>query len=153
MFFLGIIIFLFFVLTSNWISSFLKIESITPVIVLGSIFLFSTLLPVNLGSLQGLQKFVPLGFTTIINFSSKLVFGVILVTIGFGVNGALGAVVIGSAIALLFSFIPLKSFLSRKSSEDQDFFITYLLSVHIGGGSGSSSRHYFCWSPQRSEEF
>ncbi|MCK5031158.1 MAG: oligosaccharide flippase family protein, partial [Thermoplasmatales archaeon] len=61
MFLLGIVMFLFFVFISGWLSSFLKIDSVIPVIILGSIFLFSTLLPVNLGALQGLQQFVFLG--------------------------------------------------------------------------------------------
>ena len=121
MFFLGIFMFLFFVFTSGWLSSFLKIDSIVPVIILGSIFIFSTLYPVNLGALQGLQKFVSLGSNTILNFLSKLLFGVVLVAIGFGVNGALGAVVIGSAIALIGSLISLKSFISKTDSENTDF--------------------------------
>ena len=112
MFFLGIIVFLFFIFASSWIASFLNIESTIPVIIVGSVLLFSLLLPVNLGALQGLQKFKWLGSNSVINFSSKLLFGVILVSIGFGVNGALGAMIIASAIALVISFIPLKSFLS-----------------------------------------
>lgn len=121
MLFLGIVMFLFFVFISGWLSSFLKIDPVMPVIILGSIFLFSTLLPVNLGVLQGLQKFIPLGFNTVLNFSSKLVFGIVLVVIGFGVNGALGAVVIGSAVALIASFIPLRSFFSKIDSKNSDF--------------------------------
>jgi O-antigen/teichoic acid export membrane protein len=121
MFFLGIVMFLFFVLISGWLSSFLKIDSSIPVIILGSIFLFSTLHPVNLGILQGLQKFKSLGFNSILNFSSKLIFGIILVIIGFGVKGALGAVIIGSAIALIASFIPLRSFLSKDHPEKPNF--------------------------------
>ena len=121
MFFLGIVMFLFFIFISGWLSSFLKIDSVIPVIILGSIFLFSTLLPVNLGALQGLQQFVFLGSNGVLNFASKLVFGIALVTIGFGVNGALGAVVIGSAIALIASFIPLRSFLSKVNSGKTDF--------------------------------
>ena len=106
MFFLGIVMFLFFVFISGWLSSFLKIDAVMPVIILGSIFLFSTLLPVNLGALQGLQKFVSLGFNRVLSSSLKLVFGIVLVVIGFEVNGALGAVVVGSAVALIASFIP-----------------------------------------------
>ena len=45
MFFLGIIIFIIFIFTSGWIASFLNIESTLPVIIVGSVFLFSLLLP------------------------------------------------------------------------------------------------------------
>lgn len=113
MVFFGIISFLVFVSISGWIASFLKIGSSMPVIILGTVFLFSLLLPVNLSALQGLQKFVPLGYNTVLNFSSKLIFGVILVSIGFGVNGALGALTIGIVIALIASFFPLRTFLSK----------------------------------------
>jgi O-antigen/teichoic acid export membrane protein len=113
MVFLGIISFLVFVSISGWIASFLKIGSIMPVIILGTVFLFSLLLPVNLSALHGLQKFVPLGYNTVLNFSSKLIFGVILVSIGFGVNGALGALTIGIVIALIASFFSLRTFLSK----------------------------------------
>ena len=131
MFFLGIIIFIIFVFTSGWIASFLNIESTLPVIIVGSVFLFSLLLPVNLGALQGLQKFKWLGSNSVINFSSKLLFGVLLVSIGFGVNGALGAIIIASAIALIISFIPLKSFLSSnyKANPGFDFSELYRYSL------------------------
>jgi len=121
MLFLGIAMFLFFVIISGWLSSFLKIDAIMPVIILGSILLFSTLLPVNLGALQGIQKFISLGFNTVLNFLLKLVFGIALVVIGFGVNGALGAVIIASAVALIVSFIPLRSFFSKVYSKNSDF--------------------------------
>jgi len=111
MFIFGIIVFVLFILSSGLISSFLKIESVLPVVIVGGFLFLSILLPVNLGALQGLQKFKWLGSNSIINFSSKLLFGVLLVGMGFGVNGALSAIVIGSAIALMISFAPLKSFL------------------------------------------
>ena len=47
MLFLGIAIFLFFVFASGWISRFLNINDVTPVIIVGTVFLFSLLLPVN----------------------------------------------------------------------------------------------------------
>jgi O-antigen/teichoic acid export membrane protein len=123
---LGILLFLVITFSSGFISSFLKIESVIPVIILGSMFLFSTLLPVNLGALQGLQKFKSLAYNTVLNFFSKLVFGIVLVVIGFGVNGALGAVVAGSAITLVVSFIPLKSYLSKKSRKNRTFHFSQL---------------------------
>jgi O-antigen/teichoic acid export membrane protein len=113
---LGIAIFLFFILISGWLSSSLKIESNTPVIILGSIFLFSTILPVNLGALQGLQKFGSLGLNTVIYFASKLLFGVFLVTLGFGVNGAIGGMAIGCVIALAASAYPLKTYYFSKNA-------------------------------------
>ena len=121
MFLLGITIFLFISVFSTLISSFLKINTVFPVIIMGSVFLFATLLPVNLGALQGLQKFVILGSNRVINYASKLIFGIIFVSIGFGVCGALGAVVIGAIIALLISLIPLKNYIINNDSKKVNF--------------------------------
>lgn len=118
---IGVIIFLIIFFSSNFISSFLKITSIVPVIILAGIFLISTLVPINLGLIQGLQKFIVLGISNILNYSSKLIFGIILITIGFGVSGALGAVAIGSIIAFLFTFSMVKSYLNKDGLKKIDF--------------------------------
>jgi O-antigen/teichoic acid export membrane protein len=121
MFLLGITLFIFIVLISGPIASFLKIDSIYPVIILASIFIFSTLLPVNLGILQGLENFISLGFATIIIFLAKLILGILLVWIGFGVNGAIGGVVLGFLVALIFSYIPLKKYFLQKNIKEEKF--------------------------------
>ena len=107
---LGSVLYLFFLLISGYLAEFLKIDTITPIIILGSIFIFSSLLPVNLGVLQGLERFGLLGFNNIINFSSKFFIGVLLVFLGLGVNGALLAVVLGFVIALMFSLSTVKKY-------------------------------------------
>ncbi|RLF57735.1 MAG: capsular biosynthesis protein, partial [Thermoplasmata archaeon] len=53
MFIFGIIVFVLFILSSGLISSFLKIESVLPVVIVGGFLFLSILLPVNLGALQG----------------------------------------------------------------------------------------------------
>lgn len=118
---LGLLLFFLIVILSNPIASYLKIESITPVIILASIFIFSTLLPVNLGIIQGSEKFLSLGINTIINFSAKLVFGILLVIIGFGVNGAIGGVVIGFLVALIFSYFPIRKYFKQKPKNEKKF--------------------------------
>ena len=118
---LGLSLFLIVVFLSNPIASYLKIDSNIPVIILASIFIFSTLLPVNLGIIQGLENFISLGFNTIMNFSAKLVFGIFFVWIGFGVNGAIGGVVLGFLVALIFSFVPIRKYFQRKKIEEKTF--------------------------------
>lgn len=119
MFSIGVIIFIIFIISSTYLASFLRIDSIFPVIIVGTFFLFSMIPPINMGVLQGLQKFVPFGFCVIFNFSSKLLFGVLLVTLGFGVNGALIAFSIGAAIALIASFYYLKPFIQKINPSNQ----------------------------------
>ena len=118
---LGIVIVLLITIMSKYISAFLKIDSIIPVIILGIIFLFLTSLPVYLGALQGLQKFISLCLNSILNYSSKLIFGVIFIVIGFGVNGAIGAILIGSILSLVASYLSLKSYLSKDKIKNQNF--------------------------------
>lgn len=113
MFILGVVILFIFAICSPFIASFLRINSTIPVIIVGTFFLFSMIPPINMGVMQGLQKFVPFGFCVILNFSSKLLFGVLLVSLGFGVNGALIAFSIGAAIALLASFYYLNPFIKK----------------------------------------
>ena len=88
----------------------------------------------NIKTFDGQRVIIPnadLFSSSVINFSSKLLFGVLLVSIGFGVNGALGAIIIASAIALIISFIPLKSFLSSnyKANPGFDFSELYRYSL------------------------
>ena len=120
---LGSGLYFLFIISSNYISNFLKIGSLIPIYILGSIFIFSSLLPVNLGVLQGIERFGALGVINIINFSTKLIIGIILVWIGLSVNGALLAVVFGFIIALFFSFIPIRKYMKKKKNERR--FIQY----------------------------
>jgi O-antigen/teichoic acid export membrane protein len=128
---LGSFLYLLFLLLSGYIAAFLKIDTITPIIILGSIFIFSSLLPVNLGLLQGLEKFGLLGLNTIINFASKLFIGVFLVSIGLGVNGALLAVVLGFVIALIFSLKIVNKYLIKQNGKNESvhFKDLYLYSI------------------------
>lgn len=118
--FLGVLAFFIFILASGHIASFLKIGSNVPVIIVGATLLFSLLLPVGLGALQGLQRFGQLGFIIVLGSSLKLFFGIILVSVGFGVSGALGALVISAVFALIAALIPIRS-LFTQGKNDFDF--------------------------------
>lgn len=95
-------------IVSPLIKSFLMIEEISYVwfiiIAVGLAFI----LPVATGAVQGLKKFWGLGFLNLINPVIKLILGVLLVGLGFKVNGALGALVIGALLSVLIGFMMLK---------------------------------------------
>ena len=110
----GLVIFLILIFGSRGISSFLQIASPLLIVILGVITFFSIILPLTQGGLQGLQRFGYLGLTMITNGSLKLALGIIFVSIGFGVMGAMSAVAISAFIALLLSFIMLTSVLPRR---------------------------------------
>lgn len=104
-----------FVLLSGYLRDFLNISSIYPLLTVGVLALLSFLLSVNYGLLQGLQNFNYFGAATGLNGFLKLVFGALLVYLGFGVEGAIGGIALGtlivfisSAVILYFYFLKFK---------------------------------------------
>lgn len=73
------------------------------------------LLPSARGVMQGMKKFHSLGINMVLESSIKLIIAVIVVLIGFGVYGAVGAIIISTIIAFFLSFIPLKKVFKEKT--------------------------------------
>jgi len=86
---------------------FLRIDSVSQIVFTGLILFIVLLAPSALGTLQGLQRFVLLGGSFVLGAVLRVGFGIFLVRCRFGVNGALGAYLIASLIALLAVFFPL----------------------------------------------
>jgi O-antigen/teichoic acid export membrane protein len=110
----GICSFILFFLLSPFIAASLHLESLIEVIVLGTILLLSFLLPSTSGILQGLQKFNSLALVNLLTFFPKLILGVQLINLGYGVSGALGAQTIGMLIAFIISLFLLKPYLKKE---------------------------------------
>ncbi len=106
----GVSLFFIVLMFSKNIAAFFKIQSNSSVVMLGLLIMLSIILPFNLGGLQGLQKFKSMGIASIINGGSRFLLGVILVSLGFRVNGALGAVILASLITLIFCFVLLRPY-------------------------------------------
>src|SRR3989344_5897738 len=105
----GLIISIIFVATSPLLSSFLKINLVTPLIILGASIIFAFLIPVIRGFLQGIQNFKLLGLTFIVESFSKIFFGIPLVFLGYGINGA----VAGFALSFFLPLIVLSYFIKN----------------------------------------
>src|SRR3989344_4076639 len=114
LFYYGLSTFIFVSILSPFISSFLKIDSSIPIIIVGFTVLFSVILPVNRGALQGLQKFNALAVNNVLEAVFRLLLGILLVVIGFGVNGALLAFGLGYFIAFLIAFVSLKKYFDKR---------------------------------------
>ena len=112
----AIIFFVIFVILSGYIAKFLNLVSVFPLIILGVGFLFGFSNSINLGIVRGLQKFKELSVISIIPVFLKILFAILLVKLGFAINGAVGAVVLAGLIGYLISFFPLK-FLFKKQKE------------------------------------
>ena len=122
--------FILFLLISPFIAAALRLESIIDVTVLGTVLILSFLLPATSGVLQGLMKFNSLALVNILTFLPKLLFGILLINLGYGVSGALGAQTVGMLIAFLISLICLKPYLKKVSKyKEHNFHELYYYSL------------------------
>jgi O-antigen/teichoic acid export membrane protein len=117
MFWLSIGSFLLIFALSPLIARFLNIPSTLTVMIFSTLFLVTFLAPVNRGILQGLQRFFYFAISFPFESGIKLLTGVLLVVLGFGVNGAAFAPFFGVLLAYFIIAVPLlKLFKKRKKS-------------------------------------
>lgn len=84
--------------------------------------LLSLIYPVIVGVMQGIKKFVLLGWNSVILFFIKFIFGISLALIGFKVYGALIGIIFGTFIAILFGLSIFRKV--RLQKEDITFYNT-----------------------------
>ena len=109
----GFLAFLLFLLISIPLSPFLSLPFFYLFLLSLSLpFLF--LLPLTRGVLQGLQRFSSLGINLIVEGVTKLLFGILLVYLGFRVSGAVLGIVLSFIVAFFFSLSPLHGIRSSK---------------------------------------
>ncbi len=106
--FIGSVICVSLCLFSPLISSFLNIDNNWYSIILFSCFILIFALPVNWGVLQGMQRFVPLGYTRAMWSLLKLGLGVLLVSLGFSIYGALLPLLVSTVLLFLLTFFILR---------------------------------------------
>ena len=119
-FFYGIIGTLIFCLLSPLIASFLKINKLAPLIILSFFIILGVLLLIIRGLLQGLQKFKLLSLNSVIEGVGKFGVGVLLISLGFGVNGA----AIGLVMAYVAALIMVSFFIFKFSKREKERFDT-----------------------------
>ncbi len=100
------------------VQSFFKFGSPYPLIALAVAISLSAFVAFRNGYLQGSGSFAQLSIGGVIGAASKLLLGVSLVTVGFGVGGAIWGVVLSSLIALSYLYSITKGSLNldRKSN-------------------------------------
>jgi len=127
----GIIATFIFLLLSKIIANYLHI-TITPLLILSLYIVFSFLLYINRGLLQGMQKFKKFSLNLIFEGFIKLIFGIILIIIGFRLNGAIGAMVFALVFSFLLSIYQLKEILKYKIKRfNSDIIYKYTIPVLI----------------------
>lgn len=116
LFFLSMILIIVFLILINFISGFLRIP-INSLFVLSFFILFSLLLPITRGVLQGLQQFKKLSFTLVFEGVTKIFFGYLLVRFGLGVNGAVSAIIISYVIPFVIALYYIRFLYSYKEKK------------------------------------
>jgi O-antigen/teichoic acid export membrane protein len=125
------IIFIIYLLFIPLIAKFMHLTDYIGLVIVGVIAFLSILMAVIVGALNGMEKFV---WQTGMNFVStffKFVLAILLVYLGFGVDGALVAIVIGILIVIGISFWPLKNELTTKVSKKIQTRNVYLYAIPV----------------------
>jgi O-antigen/teichoic acid export membrane protein len=115
---LGVAGFAVFCLANSIIADFLNMDSKIELVVLGTVILFAFVTPAAAGVLQGLQMFYWLALASFLGLAGKLIFGIALVGLGYGVAGAIGALALSALITFLLSVFPVSSHLSRRQNDN-----------------------------------
>ena len=113
----GLILFILIIIFSKPIIFLLKIPSIIPIIILGLLIWAYIILTSIQGILNGMQRFISLGFLRFLFSFFILIFGFILVNLGLKVNGALLALFLGTLIVIPIGILKLKNILKNKKSK------------------------------------
>lgn len=107
----GAIAMILALLLSYPLARFLKIEELGPVLALAVTTLLMVVRPVVGGALQGLQRFGALGGVQVIQAAARLIIGVLLIFWGWGAFGAMVALPLASALALIYGWWMMRPFL------------------------------------------
>lgn len=111
---LGVVMFLLVCLLSPIIAQFFNISNIWYVILLAFYLLFSFAMPSNQGLLMGLQKFWAFGASLASWALLKLLLGVFLVLIGFGIYGGLLSPPLANITVFLITLLIIRNVVKTK---------------------------------------
>ncbi len=99
------------ILVSPLIKRYMNIDTISHVALMMVVIGISVLSPLITGSAQGLKKFLALGTLNFIGPLIKLAVGILLVAIGFRVNGAIGGLLMAVLVVILAGIPVLSKYL------------------------------------------
>jgi len=137
----GLPLFIITALITPYVGKFLNIQNNFTLIIIWLSMLLSFFHAVNSGMLQGWQRFKQISLMGIWGVVVKLIFGIVLVKIGFGLNGIIGSFTLGALASYLASTLALKFILLKKEDNAQSQCETtidfqslrhYILPVFIG---------------------
>jgi len=123
--------FLIFIILAPTISSFLHLDSLLPILLIGFSLSIGFLVTFEGAILQGKLDFVPLAISGIAGTAIKLLLGVIFIYFGWGINGA----VLSLTLMVVFNYFYFRYSLERKEtlSREEDFSLKRLTNREIWG--------------------
>lgn len=125
----SVLAFILFIPIALFLSGFLNIRFYL-LILTGLLIFYSLLFPILRGILQGRKKFKELGFNMDLESVFKLAIAILLVYYGFGIYGAMAAVIIAGIAAFFLAFLHIKEIIKSKR-EKGDFREIYLHSLPV----------------------
>lgn len=122
-----------FWLLSGAISHYLRIDSPVPTIILGGALFITAMSPALYGALQGFQRFIRLSVIGLGGAVVRLATGITLVSLGFSVNGAIGASVASGLFGVVLYYLSLRalSHLNRAERVPSKGIYSYFIPVVI----------------------
>jgi len=130
---IGLFLFFVFVCLSSLIKPFLKMDSVTPIVLLGIALFTSLVLPINTAFLQGLQKFRSLSIVSGTLGPAKFVFCLIFVLLGLRVNGVFWGLILTNIAIFFISYAPLRSIIKSAATSivKIDDLLSYAIPVFL----------------------
>ena len=104
---LGAAIFAYFFFFRNQVAGFLKIDNPALPVVFSLFIFLSLLCPAPSGFLRGLLRFKALALVSFLGSLARLILGVGLVLLGWGLWGAVGGLIASGALTFLISLLTL----------------------------------------------
>jgi len=120
-----------YLLLTPFIADFMNISSYSEIIIVGITTFFLFLGVLFTGILNGLQKFVWQNNSGFVSTVLKFVLAILFVFIGFKINGALTAILIGTIATVIIAYIPIKSTLKEIKEQPFDSKKVYLYAIPV----------------------
>lgn len=125
-----------FIVVSGLLGSYMRVEDISTVLILAIGIFGSFMLTVNLGMLQGMQRFYYLGAGIGLGGVLRLALGASLLVLGYKLNGALLATVLPAALIFVLTVPALSSHLTGGvKSFRHDSLLNYSIPVLIASSA------------------
>lgn len=118
-FIMALISFAVLLAASKIIGRFFQIDDGVLLLILGGLMVMAFIMPVMRGVLQGLQKFVGLGFIMAIDALLRLGFLVVFIAMGFGVRGALATTLCSGIVTYIAGVIMIRMLFKYRDEDVQ----------------------------------